>query len=74
MVGPLHQELLSADGKRPDLTADRPDSAASLPSFKKTKTEERADRIEALAATLGLPGALSGTVEPTPFGPLASTP
>ena len=44
-------------------------------SFKKTKTEERSDRIEALAATLGLPrAALSGTVGPTPFGPSASTP
>ncbi|VTZ26373.1 transposase [Methylocella tundrae] len=44
-------------------------------SFKKTKTEERIGRIEALAATLGLPrAALSGTVELTPLGPAAAAP
>jgi hypothetical protein len=76
--GLFDQELfVEHDGKRlgPYGPIGGPIPLHRYRSFKKTKTEERADRIEALAATLGLPrAALSGTVEPTPFGPSASTP
>jgi hypothetical protein len=61
------------DGKRfgPYGPIDGPIPLHRYRSFKRTRTEERIDRIEALAGKLGLPrAALSGTVDlPSPAAP-----
>lgn len=73
--GLFDQELfVEHDGKRfgPYGPIDGPIPLHRYRSFKKTQTEERIDRIEALAAKLGLPrAALSGTVDlPLPVAPV----